>query len=330
MRRSRVLRDVLLPRPVARGVPFEYVIEVTSRCNLLCPMCPREISPSVGNKDMDLNTFDSVIDRIRDDASFVWLAGLGEPMMSKHFIEMIRRCKDAGIATGASTNGTFLNPTWQQRLLDIGLDLLIVSFDGANKETYENIRVGADFDKVCTNVRDFAAMKVERRVEKPWLILQMIELAPTRGQGQAFRDMWNLPGVDAVRVKKDELQFEESLAFEGQRKRDGRRTCPYLWRGTMYIHSDGAISPCCYGHHDKSFGRIQDASVSRLWNGPKVRALREVHLAGGAGDEAFCKNCHTFQPGSVSTAASVLVPSLTQKKHADVVEKLNRWVRFME
>ncbi|MCH8854634.1 MAG: radical SAM protein, partial [Planctomycetes bacterium] len=146
-RRWKVLRDVLQPRLKARGVPFEYTIEVTSRCNLTCPMCPREIAPQLGERDMDIDTFRRVLERIRHAASFIWLAGLGEPMMNKHFFEMIELCQQAGIVTGASTNGTFLTPKAQQRLLDSGLDLLIISFDGADKESYEKVRVGADFDQ---------------------------------------------------------------------------------------------------------------------------------------------------------------------------------------
>lgn len=330
IRRLHELHDVFRPRVAARGVPHEFVIEVTSRCNLYCPMCPREVSTTVGNKDMEMETFHRALERVRDVASFIWMAGLGEPMMNKHFLTMVKEVKQAGIAVGASTNGTFLTDKWQDRLLDSGLDLLIVSFDGADKETYEKVRIGANFDKVCANVQRFAARKAERRADKPWLILQMIELRQTQGQAQQFRDMWDIPGVDAVRIKKDELQFADDLAFDGQRKRDTARTCPFLWRGTALIQWDGAFSPCCYGIADKSFGNLAEQSVAELWNSPRLQGLRAVHLAGRGKEEPFCRNCNAFQPGKVPMALSVLVPSLTQKKHAGVVETLNRWVRFMD
>jgi len=242
----------------------------------------------------------------------------------------VKDVKEAGIAVGASTNGTFLTEKQGLRLLDSGLDLLIVSFDGADKETYEKVRIGADFDKVCANVRRFAAQKAERRADKPWLILQMIELSHTQGQAQRFKDMWNIPGVDAVRIKKDELQFAEDLAFDGQRKRAGDKPCPFLWRGSPLIQWDGAFSPCCYGIADKTFGNQAEQSVSDLWNTPRLQGLRAEHLAGRGMHEPFCKSCNAFQPGKAPMALSVLVPSLMQKKHAGVVETLNRWVRFMD
>ncbi len=329
-RRWKVLRDVLQPRREARGVPFEFTMEVTSRCNLSCPMCPREITPEPGERDMDMDTFRQVLDRIRDVASFVWLAGLGEPMMNKHFVQMIEQCRQAGIVTGASTNGTFLTRKWQQRLLDSGLDLLIVSFDGVDKQSYEKVRVGADFDKVKENVCRLAALKVARGAKKPWLILQMIELSQTAGQAGDFRRMWNIPGVDAVRIKKDELQFDEALAVEGQRKRTGKRPCPFLWRGTPLIQWDGTMQPCCYGVAEKSFGNLKNASVEQLWNSLRVRQLRRSHLEGHGLSEPFCEHCNAFQPGKAPMTASVLVPSLLQKKYAGVVEAANRRVQFME
>lgn len=330
IRRLHELHDVFRPRAVARGFPHEFVLEVTSRCNLYCPMCPREVSTTVGNRDMDMDTFHRVLERIREVASFIWMAGLGEPMMNPHFFTMIREVKRFGIAVGASTNGTFLTEKQGLRLLDSGLDLLIVSFDGADKETYEKVRIGADFDKVCANVRRFAAQKSARRAARPWLILQMIDLKPTHGQAARFRRLWSIPGVDAIRIKKDELQFAEDLAFDGQRKRTGDRPCPYLWRGSPLIQWDGAFSPCCYGIADKSFGNQAQQSVTELWNTLRLQRLREVHLAGEGSSDLFCRSCNAFQPRKVPMALSVLVPSLMQKKHAGIVESLNRWVRFMD
>ena len=157
----------------------------------------------------------------------------------------------------------------------------------------------------------------------------MIELSHTLGQTRKFRRMWKIPGVDAIRIKKDELQFDKSLAFEGQKKRETTKPCPFLWRGTMYVHWDGAVSPCCYGSHDKSFGTLREASVKELWNSRRVRDVRRAHVEGRGMDEPFCKNCNTFQPGKLPMAASVVVPSLFQKKYAGVVETLNRFIPFM-
>lgn len=331
-RRWKVLRDVFRPRVQARGVPFEYVVEVTTRCNLSCPMCARSIKGHLGdrdNRDMDMQTFQRFLERVRDIASFIWFTGFGEPMMHKRFMEMVMECHRAGIATGASTNGTILNDKSQERILDSGLDVLIVSFDGADKETYERIRIGANFDKVRDNVRRLAARKVSRGAKKPWLVLQMIELKDNRGQIGSFRQMWNIPGVDAIRIKDNQWEFEESIAFEGQRKRRGKRPCPFLWRGAPLILCDGTMLPCCFGRADKSFSTVNNATIEKLWNSSPVQKLRRSHLEGRGVSELYCKHCSFFEPGKITMAASVLLPILTQKKSAHRVEAINRRIHFL-
>ncbi|MEK7391190.1 MAG: hypothetical protein AAB214_01375, partial [Fibrobacterota bacterium] len=99
-----------------RGVPHEFVIEGISRCNLYCPMCPREVSTTVGNKDMEMETFRRILERVRGHASFIWMAGLGEPMMNKHFLTMVREVKQAGIAVGAFLGGVQNLSKWAAAL----------------------------------------------------------------------------------------------------------------------------------------------------------------------------------------------------------------------
>ena len=331
-RRLKVMHDIFAPRVTARGVPFEFVLEVTARCNLLCPMCPRSVPnymDAVPDQDMDMDTFHRVLDRVRDVATLVWFTGRGEPMMNKHFMRMIREFREAGVAVGVSTNGTFLTPKQQERILDTGLDYLIVSFDGADKETFEKIRIGADFEKVRDNVRSFAALKIARKMKDPWLVLQMIEMAPNRGQDQAFKKLWNLPGIDAVRIKDEQLQFDKSMTFEGQRKRLGKKPCMNLWRGTPMVQWDGTMLPCCFGPADKAFGNLKHAGLDELWNSSRIKNLRASHLAGCGLTEDYCKNCNAIEPGKLLLAASAVLPILWQKKNNHHVEQLNRWVRFL-
>ena len=46
--RARLLWGYLRGQERLRGLPVEYIVETTAKCNLYCPMCPRETfrSPS--------------------------------------------------------------------------------------------------------------------------------------------------------------------------------------------------------------------------------------------------------------------------------------------
>ena len=40
--RAKLLWGYLRRKPVLNGLPVEYIVETTAKCNLYCPMCPRE------------------------------------------------------------------------------------------------------------------------------------------------------------------------------------------------------------------------------------------------------------------------------------------------
>jgi hypothetical protein len=40
--RAKLLWGYLARRPTLPALPIEYIVETTVKCNLYCPMCPRE------------------------------------------------------------------------------------------------------------------------------------------------------------------------------------------------------------------------------------------------------------------------------------------------
>ena len=72
--------------------PRKLIIEVTSRCNLDCPMCLRWQIPQQG--DMDLETF-SQLRPLFPDAESIVLTGYGESLLNPHILEMVREAREA-------------------------------------------------------------------------------------------------------------------------------------------------------------------------------------------------------------------------------------------
>ena len=40
--RAKLLWGYVRRKPILSGLPVEYIVETTAKCNLYCPMCPRE------------------------------------------------------------------------------------------------------------------------------------------------------------------------------------------------------------------------------------------------------------------------------------------------
>ena len=185
------------------ALPVEYIVETTAKCNLYCPMCPRETHKQP-KADMPDDVFERLVRESGSTAEHMMLIGLGEPFMDKQIFERIEFCHRHSISALLSTNGTFLDERNAGRVLDSPLDQITLSFDGAKKETFEFYRKGANFEKVRDNFVRFSRLKHERR-SKLQVVVQMVCMAGNAGEVDDFLAFWSaVPGVDQVRIKQDE------------------------------------------------------------------------------------------------------------------------------
>src|SRR4030095_17092274 len=70
----------------------------------------------------------------------------GEPMVHPHFFEMVEYVCVRGGQLKIETNGHFLTPENCERLQRLGVKAVQVSFDGANRETFNKMRVRGEFN----------------------------------------------------------------------------------------------------------------------------------------------------------------------------------------
>jgi MoaA/NifB/PqqE/SkfB family radical SAM enzyme len=159
--RAKLLWGYLRRQTRLDALPVEYIVETTAKCNLYCPMCPRETHPQP-KSDMTAEVFERLVAEAADTAEHMMLIGLGEPFMDPQIFQRIEFCHRHSISTLLSTNGTFLDERCSTKVLDSPLEQITLSFDGAKKETFEFYRKGAKFEKVRDNFVRFARMKKER------------------------------------------------------------------------------------------------------------------------------------------------------------------------
>ncbi|MDR0814093.1 MAG: radical SAM protein [Oscillospiraceae bacterium] len=115
--------------------------EVTSRCNLHCPVCFAD----AGNAGEDV-PLDELTRRFSDMAArgntFVQLSG-GEPTVRGDLPEVIRAAVRCGIKTvQLNTNGVLLGQSagYAQELAEAGLSFVFLQFDGVTDGVYEQLR----------------------------------------------------------------------------------------------------------------------------------------------------------------------------------------------
>src|SRR5579863_1231583 len=229
LNRAKILWSYLRGHARVPALPVEYIVETTAKCNLYCPMCPRETHPQP-KEDMTAEIFERLVEGAGDTAEHMMLIGLGEPFLDRAIFDRIEYCERHGISTLLSTNGTLLDEETAARLLDSKLQHVTLSFDGASKETFEHYRKGARFERVRDNFVRFARMK-HQRGSRMQIVVQMVRMPGNAHEVGEFRRFWGaIEGVDQVRVKEDETNVAQP---DGSRETS--RPCHYLWRGPMYV-----------------------------------------------------------------------------------------------
>jgi radical SAM protein with 4Fe4S-binding SPASM domain len=322
----RLLKGYLARKENLDAYPMTLIVENTGKCNLKCPMCPRELTDYPA-EDFDYEVFKRVIDEVKDHSELIFPWGLGEPLINPDVFKMVRYCKEAGLYTVLSTNATLLNEERSRLLLESGLDNLIIAFDGTTPEVYEKYRKNAKFDKVLDNILNFLKLKIQLQ-SKLFVVMQMVRLPENNHQIDDYHKMWSIEGVDEIRVKEDEIVIP-GIALEERINHDRRRhPCYQLWQGPVHINYQGDFRACCHIYKSPPVGNVKDSSVHELWNSPEMEKLRGAHLRGDLSEYPDCQNCHAPNPRLPTILGSYLVDTLKVRQLIPRVEKMAIFYRL--
>jgi MoaA/NifB/PqqE/SkfB family radical SAM enzyme len=192
--------------------------------------------------------------------------GYGEPPMSPEFPRLVEAWGDAGKAFAFACNGQVLGPAVRQPLL--GKDIhVLVSIDAATAESYARYR-NDHFDLVIENLTALCAEKKAHR-DLPVVTATFIAMRSNIGELEAFLDLMQRAGVDAVRVmgldaynrllqraeqrggarydyNQERLSFEELEHFVDRAKDAARRRSIPLYAVTDFgLERHGEGRPLC-------------------------------------------------------------------------------------
>jgi len=298
-----------LKRPIHWGYPFVLMVEPTNFCNLRCPLCPSgngTMTRARGN--MKFENFRQVVDQIGEYLFLILFWNQGEPFINKHLLEMVSYAHRAKIATLISTNGHFIRkPEDARRIIDSGLGELIVSLDGATRESYNLYRVGGDFDTVLEAIQILVAEKQAMKRETPTLHLQFIVFKHNEHEMSRIREMAKALGADKFSYKTAQVYTLEeaqqylptnNLYSRYEPRRDDLRMkahfengCRHIWYSAV-INWEGSVTPCCFDK-DALFrlGNAFDGKAfQEIWHGQRYGHFRRAVLQDRASID-MCRNC---------------------------------------
>ena len=82
---------------------------------------------------------------------------MGEPLLYRHFDEILDLCAEHGVKLNLTTNGTFPGRgarAWAERIVPVASDVK-VSWNGSTSGTQERVMLGANWGRVLENVLTF-------------------------------------------------------------------------------------------------------------------------------------------------------------------------------
>ncbi len=138
-------------------------VEVTNRCNLNCSTCMRNVWDTAYGY-MSSETFERILSSLESasERPELFLGGYGEPLSHPKILNLIEQAKSRGFRVSMITNGVLLTEAVASRLIDLKLDMLWVSLDGASAECYADVRMGDLLPVVLSNLVHLRSLKYQQ------------------------------------------------------------------------------------------------------------------------------------------------------------------------
>jgi len=284
--------------------PTRITLESTSRCNSQCITCEHK-SMQRPKQDMPMALFEKIINECAQYRHLITnlnLSFIGEPLLDENIFKKIAIARKKGIKQiSFICNGSLLTEEKAKNLIDSGIDFVTFSVDGASKENFEKIRVGLNYESVVLNIKRLAELKKKLGVKKPFISIDMVQLELNEAETELFKQQW-VGLVDEIMVRPLHVWGGETIAQEliDYSKKllpsggEQRHPCFYLWK-SMFILQDGKTALCCMDvEGEGSYGDVNSSSIKDVWQGKKLKKIRELHLGGEFGKIPICGRCNFY------------------------------------
>ncbi len=288
--------------------PLRHImIEPTNFCNLQCLFCTQAIS-SRSKGTMSLENFKKILAILPDSIREVQLHFAGEPMINRDLPAMIKGLKSRNFRVVLSSNGT-LPFDFYERAVEAGLDDLIISFDGATKETYEKYRRGGNFDEASGNIKKISIIPGR----KTKLIIQFIVMRHNEDEMGKMKKLARDLGADILRFKsaslnigcseileRDIVKNAESFLPQNPKysryilkderliNKDKPLSCPWIFRTVIMWNGDVGI--CCVDLEGRVVvgNVLKENSLDKILKSKRYNEIRKAVLRK---ELDICKNC---------------------------------------
>lgn len=263
-------------------------IEITNKCNLNCSFC---IKDNRSIKEMSLEEFEEVLQKINNYTDYIYLHVKGEPLLHSNFKEILSLCKKYNKKVNITTNGVFL----KNRVEDINKFNVVrqinISLHSENdKENYiediissvkklKNIYIVYRFWTLDNNKIDEKMLKYLNKIKEEYKI-----------DNNTYKKI----------LTEDNIRIDDNIYINKDKKFTWPSLDNYYYEEKGYCYGlkrhigilvDGRVIICCLDSFGSSdLGNIFNSSLEEILNTDKCKNIIE----GFNNRKAYlniCKHC---------------------------------------
>jgi MoaA/NifB/PqqE/SkfB family radical SAM enzyme len=287
--------DILMSLPLFQ----EIHIENTNSCGYKCVMCPRE-SQTRRIGFISLEDFSFLMERIGPFQGLFHLHGFGEPLLDRQLslkIEVLKKKCPLSECLIFSTLGVKVREDYFIKLLEAGLDSIVISLYGFTESSYKKIHGYDGLDRVKHNLQ---------------LLSQAMKLSPN-----SFSACIKIPGSEIssllpIKQSPEEIAFchwAKELGFDIKEwtyvhnYSDGRnynlpnteKLCPVIngnRKNILNITWDLNVIPCCYDFNATiRFGNLREHTLEEIFSSSEYLLFIIAHKLNDLSSYPVCQNC---------------------------------------
>jgi len=287
-------------------------LEMTSRCNLACPQCARNVDggfelPGLPLAELTLDDVRAIfpaelVARLRH----IYLCGnYGDAMVARDTLAALRYFRDANpaLALALHTNASGRADEWWAQLARLGVEVHF-GIDGI-EDTNHLYRRGADWQRVMRSARAFIG--AGGRAHWCFIVFRhnehQVEAARALGRELGFASFvakrtYRFSGGDRLAVVDRDgapaywLELPAGAEWQNASLVQVRRAppdldtvpiaCKVAERGSVYVSAEGLVFPCCHTAHLYTGGLRAEqlaALIAELPGGRDALDARRTPLA---------------------------------------------------
>jgi len=247
-------------------------LEVTSKCQARCPMCPRRVNGGIMNPLIDLEeiTLEQFkewfpVDFVKQLGSLIMCGNLGDPIIAQDTLEIYQYLKEhnPNIALSMHTNGSARTTEWWKELAKLDVRTTF-GIDGL-ADTHHLYRISTDWHKIIENAKAF----IEAGGNAEWHMLVFKHNEHQVEDCKALSEQYGFKHFTTKHTSRftgnklhvlDDEGYTTHIIYPTERSsgmiqqvqesiieiKPSSISCKAKQTNQLYVAANGNVSPCCW------------------------------------------------------------------------------------